>query len=74
VIRGSELVSGGRPEDGCPLRISKALVMRFNSAIRATGVEHSRRFLRELDEAAEGNNLHYIYYSVLASLLLITRV
>jgi len=34
----------------------------------------SRRFLRELDEAPEGNNLQYIYYSVLASLLLVTRV
>jgi len=26
----------------------------------------SRRFLRELDEASGGNNLQYIYYSVLA--------
>jgi len=34
----------------------------------------SRRFLRELDEASGGNNLHYIYYSVLASLHLVTRV
>jgi len=45
--------------------------------IRVTGVEHSRRFLRELDEAPEENNLQYIYYSVLVSLLLqslVTRV
>jgi len=26
----------------------------------------SRRFLRELDKAPGGNNLYYIYYSVLA--------
>ena len=45
VIRGSESVSRGRPEGGCPLRISKALVMRSNSAVRATGMECSRRFL-----------------------------
>ena len=48
--------------------------MRSNSAVRATRAEHSRRFLRELDEAPGGNNLQYIYYSVLASLLLVTRV
>jgi len=34
----------------------------------------SRRFLRELDEAPRGNNLPYIYYSVLASLHWVTRV
>ena len=34
--------------------------MRSNSAVRATRVEHSRRFLRELDEAPGGNNLQYI--------------
>ena len=34
----------------------------------------SRKFLRELDEAPGGNNLHYIYYSVLTSLYLVTRV
>jgi len=34
----------------------------------------SRRFLRELDKAPRGNNLQYIYYSVLVSLLLVTRV
>ena len=34
--------------------------MRSNSAVRVTGVEHSRRFLRELDEAPRENNLQYI--------------
>ena len=34
----------------------------------------SRRFLRELDEAPGGNNLQYIYYSVLTFLHLVTRV
>ena len=34
--------------------------MRSNSAVRATGAVHSRRFLRELDEASGGNNLQYI--------------
>jgi len=34
----------------------------------------SRRFHKELDEASGGNNLQYIYYSVLISLLLVTRV
>jgi len=48
--------------------------MRSNSAVRVTRAEHSRRFLRELDKAPGGNNLQYIYYSVLASLLLVTRV
>jgi len=28
-------------------------------------MEYSRRFHRELDEAPGGNNLQYIYYSVL---------
>ena len=42
--------------------------------VRATRVEHSRRFLRELDKAPKGNNLHYICYSVLTSLHLATRV
>jgi len=65
VIRGSELVSERQLEDGCPLRISEALVMRSNSAVRATGAEHSRRFLRELDKAPGGNNLQYIYCSIL---------
>jgi len=39
VIRGPEFVSGGRSEGGCLLRISGALIMRSNSAVRATGVE-----------------------------------
>jgi len=41
--------------------------------VRVTGVEDSRRFLRELDEAPGGNNLHYIlqYLCVPA---LVTRV
>jgi len=39
VIRGPELVSRRRPEGGCPLRISGALTMKSNSALRATGVE-----------------------------------
>jgi len=59
------------------LQYSNALnVRRFQTDIdvRVTGAEHSRRFLRELDEAPEGNNLHYIYYSVLVFLLLVTRV
>ena len=38
-----------------------------------TRVEHSRRFLRELDKAPGGNNLQYIYYSVLVFLLLVTK-
>jgi len=42
--------------------------------VRATRVEHSRRFLRELDKTPKGNNLHYICYSVLTSLHLATRV
>jgi len=45
VIRGLEFISRGQLESSCLLRISKALVMRSNSAIRATGAEHSRRFL-----------------------------
>jgi len=67
VIRGLEFVSRGRPEGSCPLRISRALTMRSNFAVRVTRAVHSRRFLRELDEAPRGNNLHYIY-SALASL------
>jgi len=74
VIRGPEFVSRGQPEGGCPLRISRALTMRSNSAVRVTGTQDSRRFLRELDEAPGGNNLHYIYYRVLASLYWVTRV
>jgi len=44
VIRGLEFVSRGRPEDSCPLRNSRALARRSNSAVRATKV-NSRRFL-----------------------------
>jgi len=90
VIRGPEFVSGGQPEGSCPLRISGALIMRSNSAVRATGVElqeipqlfivyeillqsTSRRFLRELDEAPGGNNLHYILQCLRVSAL-VTRV
>ena len=39
MLRGLEFVSGGRLEGGCPLRISRALVMRSSSAVRVTGVE-----------------------------------
>jgi len=81
VSAGSDIslgfVSREQLKDGCPLRISRALIMRSNSAVRVTGVElqeipqliiiyeillqsTSRRFLRELDEAPGGNNLHYI--------------
>jgi len=84
------VVSGGRPEGGCPLRISGALIMRSNSAVRATGVElqeipqliiiyeiwlqpTSRKFLRELDEAPGGNNLHYILQCLRVPAL-VTRV
>jgi len=74
VIRGLKFVGRGQPEDNCPLRISRTLIMRSNSAVRATRIEHSRKFLRELDEAPGGNNLRYIYYSVLTSLHLVTRV
>ena len=45
MIRGPESASGGRLEGGCPLRDSGALIIRSNSAVRATGVEDSRRFL-----------------------------
>ena len=45
VIRGLESASRGRLEDGCPLRISEALVMRSNFAVRVTEAECSRRFL-----------------------------
>ena len=46
VIRGPEFISRGRLEGSCPLRISGALIMRSNFAVRATRVEQSRRFLR----------------------------
>jgi len=45
VIRGLKFVSRRQPEGGCPLRISGALTIRSNSAVRATGAVHSRRFL-----------------------------
>ena len=38
MFRGLESISRVRLEGGCPLRISRALVMRSNSAVRATGV------------------------------------
>jgi len=44
VIRGLEFVSRGQPEGSCPLRNSRALARRSNSAMRATEVD-SRRFL-----------------------------
>ena len=44
VIRGSEFVSEGRPKGSCPLRNSRALARRSNSAVRVTRVD-SRRFL-----------------------------
>jgi len=39
VIKGPEFVSGGQLEGGCPLRISRALTRRSNSAMRVTRVE-----------------------------------
>jgi len=39
VVRRLEFVSGGRLEGSCLLRISRALVMRSNSAVRATRVK-----------------------------------
>ena len=39
MTRGPEFVSRGQPEGGCLLRISGALTMRSNSAVRVTGVE-----------------------------------
>jgi len=73
VIRGLEFVSGGRPEGGCPLRNSRALIIRSNSAVRVTRVEDSRRFLRELDEAPGRNNLYYILQCLRVPAL-VTRV
>jgi len=43
--QGARVVSGGRPEGGCPLRNSGALIIRSNSAVRATRAEYSMRFL-----------------------------
>jgi len=45
MIRGPEFVSGGQLEGSCPLRNSGALIIGSNSAVRATGMEDSRRFL-----------------------------
>jgi len=45
VIKELEFISRGQPEGGYPLRNSGALIIRSNSAVRATGVEHSRKFL-----------------------------
>jgi len=45
VIRRLEFVNGGQLEGSCPLRISRALTMRSNSIVRATGAQDSRRFL-----------------------------
>jgi len=44
MIKGLEFVSGERPEGSCPLRNSRALARRSNSAVRATEGD-SRRFL-----------------------------
>ena len=65
MIRGPEFVSREQPEGGCPLRNSGALTIGSNFAVRATRVEDSRRFLRELDEAPRGSNLHYILQCLL---------
>ena len=43
--QGARVASGGRPEGGCPLRNSGALIIGSNSAVKATGGEDSRRFL-----------------------------
>jgi len=88
--QGAGVASRGRPEGGCPLRNSGALIIESNSAVRVTGVELqeipqliiiyeiwlqpiSRRFLRELDEAPGGNNLHYILQCLRVPAL-VTRV
>jgi len=42
---------------GCPLRNSGALTIRSNSAVRATGVEDSKRFL-SLNYAVEYVTTH----------------
>jgi len=39
MLRGPEFISGGQLEGSCPLRISGALVMRSNSAVRTTRAE-----------------------------------
>jgi len=37
--QGAGVASGERPEGGCPLRNSRALIIGSNSAVRATRVE-----------------------------------
>ena len=37
--QGAGVASGGRPEGGCPLRNSGALIIESNSAVRVTRVE-----------------------------------
>jgi len=54
-------------------KIICALTCLRAPAVRATGVEGSRRFLRELDEAPGGNNLHYILQCLRVPAL-VTRV
>jgi len=60
----------------CHGRELRSVFVDLNSEVhivRVTGVEDSRRFLRELDEAPGGNNLHYIL-QCLRVLALVTRV
>ena len=67
VIRGSEFISRRQPEGSCPLRISKALVVRSNSAIRATGAEHSCHDLaKQLS--------HYLYFLFFSFLFFYLRL
>ena len=54
----------------CCCRIA---IMVRSCSVRATEVEGSRRFLRELDEAPGGNNLHYILQCLRVPAL-VTRV
>jgi len=65
VIRGSEFISRRWLESSCPLRISKALVVRSNSAIRATGAEHSC-----YDLAKQLSHYLYIYFFFFFSFIL----
>ena len=54
----------------CCCRIA---IMVRSCSVRATEVEGSRRFLRELDKAPGGNNLHYILQCLRVPAL-VTRV
>jgi len=65
-----------RPCSSCKGNWSGALqeIFQLNYTLQTMLQPISRRFLRELDEAPGGNNLQYIYYSVLVSLLLVSRV